>query len=75
MNWKINKTSKKYIENAVTLPLLGTSDNEQKLSEAYRISITKVDKNSVISSIDSMLFWGIFLIPLRGDDKKSDLSI
>ena len=69
---------KKPIDNVVSPSLLGTANIKEKLSNAYRHSVskhnTKVKKNHEMLSkiIDCIIFCGNFETPLRGHDKKDD---
>lgn len=73
-----HEKSKKHIDNAISLSLLGTVDIKERLSEAYRLSVNehnrKVTKNREILSkiIDCIKFCGNFEIPLRGHDETDD---
>lgn len=73
-----HEQSKKHIDNAISLSLLGTVDIKERLSEAYRLSVNehnrKVTKNREILSkiIDCIKFCGNFEVPLRGHDETDD---
>lgn len=66
-----------HVENCLKLALLGKTNIEQHLSEAYRASLVKhnedVEKNRYILSriIDCIKFCGAFELALRGHDESS----
>ncbi len=67
-----------HVENCLRLALLGKTNVERHLSEAYRASLVKhnedVEKNRYILSriIDCIKFCGAFELALRGHDESSD---
>lgn len=73
-----HEKSKRYIENVVSLVLLGSANIKEKLSEADRLSITEhnidVKKNREILSkiIDCIFFCGNFETYLCGHDENDD---
>ncbi|XP_075232954.1 zinc finger MYM-type protein 1-like isoform X2 [Lycorma delicatula] len=73
-----HEKSKKHVDNVLSLSLLETVSIKEKLSEAYRLSISehnvKVKKNREILSkvIDCIFYCGNFETPLHVHDEKDD---
>ncbi|XP_076763834.1 zinc finger MYM-type protein 1-like [Xylocopa sonorina] len=73
-----HEKSKKHIDNVVSMSLLGAVSIKEKVSEAYKLSISehniKVKKNREILSkiIDCIFFCGNFETSLHGYDENDD---